>query len=65
MASGNTSPPKPGAIAKPPSGAWEWQPYLRFPNLAQTISGLKKMDYMIVGLDASAEKTLETINSNE
>ena len=64
IASRKHSPPETGAIAKAASGALEWQPYLRIPNLAQTISRLKKMDYMIVGLDASAEKTLEIINLN-
>ena len=37
------SPPETGAIAKAASGALEWQPYLRIPNLAQTISRVKKM----------------------
>ena len=48
------SAPETGALAKTASGALERQPYLRVPNLARAIAGLKQMGYLCVGLDGSS-----------
>jgi 23S rRNA (guanosine2251-2'-O)-methyltransferase len=53
------SAPETGALAKAASGALERQPYLRVPNLANAMAALKERDYVILGLDGKAEKTLE------
>jgi 23S rRNA (guanosine2251-2'-O)-methyltransferase len=53
------SAPETGALAKAASGALERQPYLRVPNLAAAIAGLKGMGYAVVGLDGAAEATLD------
>ena len=53
------SAPETGALAKTASGALERQPYLRVQNLANSMRALKEMGYFLVGLDGTAEKTLE------
>jgi 23S rRNA (guanosine2251-2'-O)-methyltransferase len=53
------SAPETGALAKTASGALERQPYLRVRNLAETITELQKMGYLVLGLDGEAEVTLE------
>jgi 23S rRNA (guanosine2251-2'-O)-methyltransferase len=50
--------PETGALAKAASGALERQPYLRVPNLASAMGGLREMGYALVGLDGEAEAGL-------
>ncbi|SFT80869.1 23S rRNA (guanosine(2251)-2'-O)-methyltransferase RlmB [Sedimentitalea nanhaiensis] len=54
------SAPETGALAKTASGALERQPYLRMRNLADTITELQNMGYLVLGLDGEAEDTIET-----
>lgn len=51
--------PETGALAKTASGALERQPYVRVRNLADTIIALKDMGYLVLGLDGTAEQTIE------
>ena len=51
--------PETGALAKTASGALERQPYLRERNLADTITALQGMGYLVLGLDGEAEETIE------
>ncbi len=53
------SAPETGALAKTASGALERQPYLRIRNLADGISALQSMGYIVLGLDGEAEVTIE------
>lgn len=53
------SAPETGALAKTASGALERQPYLRVTNLADAMEDLKKMGYVLLGLDGEATETLE------
>ncbi|MHA6344744.1 23S rRNA (guanosine(2251)-2'-O)-methyltransferase RlmB [Roseivivax sp. CAU 1761] len=53
------SAPETGALAKTASGALERQPYLRERNLAETMLALRDMGYVLLGLDGTAESTLE------
>lgn len=55
------SAPETGALAKTASGALERQPYLRVPNLAEALSQLKGMGFILVGLDGSGEADLPQI----
>ncbi|MFQ3356535.1 MAG: 23S rRNA (guanosine2251-2'-O)-methyltransferase [Paracoccaceae bacterium] len=52
------SVPETGALAKTASGALERQPYLRVTNLADTMVDLKKMGYILLGLDGDGSTTL-------
>ncbi|HEY0213738.1 MAG TPA: 23S rRNA (guanosine(2251)-2'-O)-methyltransferase RlmB [Paenirhodobacter sp.] len=52
------SAPETGALAKTASGALERQPYLRVTNLADAMEDLRKMGYILLGLDGEAEMTL-------
>lgn len=52
--------PETGALAKSASGALERQPYLRVRNLAATMSELKSMGFLLVGLDGNAGTEIET-----
>lgn len=52
------SAPETGALAKTASGALERQPYLRIRNLADGMEQLKRLGYIIVGLDGEAEQTI-------
>ena len=52
--------PETGALAKTASGALERQPYVRVRNLADTITELQNMGYIVLGLDGEAETTIET-----
>ncbi|TCL10041.1 23S rRNA (guanosine2251-2'-O)-methyltransferase [Shimia isoporae] len=54
------SAPETGALAKTASGALERQPYLRLRNLADAISELQNMGYLVLGLDGEADQTIET-----
>jgi len=53
------SAPETGALAKTASGALERQPYLRIQNLVRAMGALKEMGYFLIGLDGTAEMTLE------
>ncbi|MCL4675809.1 MAG: 23S rRNA (guanosine(2251)-2'-O)-methyltransferase RlmB [Pararhodobacter sp.] len=52
------SAPETGALAKTASGALERQPYLRVPNLAEAMDALRRMGFVLLGLDGEAEVTL-------
>lgn len=52
------SAPETGALAKTASGALERQPYLRVPNLAEALSQLKNMGFILIGLDGTGDKAL-------
>ncbi|MFY0310243.1 23S rRNA (guanosine(2251)-2'-O)-methyltransferase RlmB [Leisingera sp. D0M16] len=54
------SAPETGALAKTASGALERQPYLRMRNLADTITELQQMGFIVLGLDGEAEQTVES-----
>lgn len=54
------SAPETGALAKTASGALERQPYLRVRNLADAITELHKMGYVVLGLDGEADATVES-----
>ena len=51
--------PETGALAKTASGALERQPYLRVRNLADAMTQLRDMGYLVLGLDGEAEQTIE------
>lgn len=53
------SAPETGALAKTASGALERQPYLRVRNLAEAITGLQAMGYVVLGLAGEAESGIE------
>ena len=48
------SAPESGALAKVASGALERQPYLRVRNLSDTMLGLQKLGWAMIGLDGEA-----------
>ena len=52
------SAPETGALAKTASGALERQPYLRVPNLAEALSQLKGMGFILIGLDGTGTTAL-------
>ncbi|MFC0201438.1 23S rRNA (guanosine(2251)-2'-O)-methyltransferase RlmB [Paracoccus rhizosphaerae] len=52
------SAPETGALAKTASGALERQPYLRVPNLAEALTQLKNMGFILVALDGTGEESL-------
>lgn len=54
------SAPETGALAKSASGALERQPYLRVRNLADAITDLQRIGFIVLGLDGDAEETIET-----
>lgn len=51
--------PETGALAKTASGALERQPYLRIGNLADAMTRLSAMGFVLLGLDGAAEASLE------
>lgn len=53
--------PETGALAKTASGAMERQPYLRVRNLAEAITELQAMGYLVLGLDGEAEQTIDQV----
>lgn len=55
------SAPETGALAKTASGALERQPYLRVPNLAEALTQLKGMGFILIGLDGTGEETLPAL----
>ena len=52
------SAPETGALAKAASGALERQPYLRIRNLSEVIHELKQLGFVVLGLDGSANISL-------
>lgn len=58
------SAPETGALAKTASGALERQPYVRVRNLADAITELQGMGYLVLGLDGEAEHSIETVLAN-
>ncbi|MFO7758992.1 MAG: 23S rRNA (guanosine(2251)-2'-O)-methyltransferase RlmB [Roseovarius sp.] len=52
--------PETGALAKTASGALERQPYLRVRNLADAITELQAMGYIVLGLAGEADQAIET-----
>lgn len=52
------SAPETGALAKSASGALERQPYLRVGNLAEAMTALKAIGYVLIGLDGGADMAL-------
>lgn len=54
------SAPETGALAKTASGALERQPYLRVRNLADAMTELQGMGYIVLGLAGEADETIET-----
>ncbi|MCF3593787.1 23S rRNA (guanosine(2251)-2'-O)-methyltransferase RlmB [Rhodobacteraceae bacterium LMO-12] len=54
------SAPETGALAKTASGALERQPYLRVRNLSDAMEELKAMGYLMLGLDGTADQTIES-----
>jgi 23S rRNA (guanosine2251-2'-O)-methyltransferase len=59
------SAPETGALAKTASGSLERQPYLRIKNLATTMEALREMGYLLVGLDATGDTTLEDVHQDQ
>lgn len=55
------SAPETGALAKTASGALERQPYLRVPNLAEALSQLKNMGFVLIGLDGGGSAELPEV----
>lgn len=55
------SAPETGALAKSASGALERQPYLRVPNLAEALTQLKHMGFILIGLDGSGARALPDV----
>ena len=53
------SAPETGALAKTASGALERQPYCRVRNLANAMTELQKMGYHLVGMEGTADQTLD------
>jgi len=58
------SAPETGALAKTASGALERQPYLRVTNLADAMAVLKRMGFVLLGLDGEADITLSEAVAN-
>ena len=58
------SAPETGALAKTASGALERQPYLRVPNLAEALSQLKGMGFILIGLDGTGTEPLPGLLSD-
>lgn len=54
----HNAPDETGVLAKSASGALEVVPYVRVPNLVQTMEYLKKKGYWCAGLDGTATQTL-------
>lgn len=50
--------PETGALAKTASGALERQPYIRVRNLADAITELQGMGYLVLGLDGEAKMSI-------
>lgn len=56
------TPPESGSLAKSASGTLEILPWVRVINLAQALDELAELGYWRVGLDGSAEKTVDQID---
>lgn len=55
------SAPETGALAKSASGALERQPYLRLRNLSDTIVTLQNMGFLVLGLDGTANQSVDEV----
>ena len=55
------SAPETGALAKSASGALERQPYLRLRNLSDTIITLQNMGFLVLGLDGTADQSVDEV----
>ena len=55
------SAPETRALAKTASGALERQPYLRVRNLADAMSALQGMGYLVLGLDGAAGEPVDPL----
>ncbi len=64
IATARHAAPETGALAKTASGALERQPYLRVVNLADALTELKAMGYVVLGLDGAADTTLPEALAN-
>ena len=53
--------PETGALAKSASGALERQPYLRLRNLSDTIITLQNMGFLVLGLDGTADQSVDEV----
>lgn len=53
------SAPETGALAKTASGALERQPYVQVTNLARQITDLQQMGFTVLGLDGTAERSID------
>lgn len=53
------SAPETGSLAKTASGALERQPYVRVRNLADAMEELRRMGYLILGLDGEGTMTID------
>ncbi|GLQ34623.1 23S rRNA (guanosine(2251)-2'-O)-methyltransferase RlmB [Amylibacter marinus] len=53
------SAPETGALAKTASGALERQPYVKVRNLATALRTLRDMGYYIIGMDGTANSTVD------
>lgn len=56
------TPPESGSLAKSASGALEILPWVRVINLAKALDDLAEMGFWRVGLDGTAEKTIDQID---
>ena len=59
------SAPETGALAKTASGALERQPYIRVRNLADAITELQDMGYLVLGLAGEAEQSIEAATDSQ
>ncbi|MBL42037.1 MAG: 23S rRNA (guanosine(2251)-2'-O)-methyltransferase RlmB [Rhodospirillaceae bacterium] len=60
----NNSPQESGLLAKSAAGALEIANIFRIPNLARTLTELKKNNFWVIGLDSDTKKNLNTINTS-
>ena len=57
------APPESGALAKSASGTLEILPWVRVINLARALDDLAELGYWRVGLDGSAEATIDEVDA--
>ena len=57
----NNSPQESGLLAKSAAGALEIANIFRIPNLARTLTELKKNNFWVIGLDSDTKKNLNTM----
>lgn len=59
ISTARSAAPETGALAKTASGALERQPYLRVRNLADTMEELRAMGFILLGLDGTADTSID------